>query len=261
MKVSLLIPLAACVLAAAPARPCATAEGCFGQGLRLFVQEDYKQAAEAFEKALDKGPGNPDYLVWLGRAYGRRAERMSGLAKLGAFGLARRVRQSFEQALQADSRHLPALESLLEFFVEAPGAVGGGKEKAPPLAERIAAIDAARGQRAWAKIHQARGETAEAEAALRRAVELEPGNTGHLTSLASFLARQGRFEESDRIYEELFRLDPESPALWFSRAKELVRAGRHPREARRLLERYLESGLPEPSAEPHSEARRLLRQL
>ena len=83
---------------------------------------------------------------------------------------------------------------------------------------------------------------------------------GHLLSLASFLARRGRHGESDKLYTEALRIAPESPEVWFSRGKALVRAGRNPVEARELLERYLRADLPA-DATPRSEARQLLKQL
>ena len=76
---------------AAPA--CGTPEACFDAGVKLFVNEDYKEAGQAFERAVELEPQNAEYLIWQGRAWGRRAERASGFAKLGAFSLARRVRE------------------------------------------------------------------------------------------------------------------------------------------------------------------------
>ena len=230
-------------------------------GIEAFVAEDYKESIQAFEKALEARPDDADLLVWAGRAYGRRAERMSGLAKLGALSLAGKVRKSFERAVELEPDHVTALESLLSFYVEAPGMVGGGVDKAEPLAARIAKLSAARGRRAWAEIHRAREEWELAEKALREAVEIEPGEIGHRLSLASFLARRERFDESDRLFEKALADTPEAPQVWFAYGKELVRAERKPDQARRLLERYLKTPLYAPDAEPYSEARDLLKQL
>ena len=240
---------------------CRSAPQCFDDGLALFVEEEYKDSGRAFEMAVEAEPDNPDYLVWQGRAWGRRAERATGFAKIGALSLAKRVRESFEKAIEIDPDHMAGLESLLAFYVNAPGIVGGGVDKAEPLADRMAAISPAEGRRAWASIYQAREEFAEAEAALREAVELEPDNVEHVLSLASFLARRGRFDESDKLYREAFEQEPESPLVWYSRAKELVRADRETDEARRLLERYLATPLVRPDAEPYSEARKLLKEI
>ena len=43
-------------------------------GQNLYMQGEYKKATESLEKALAAEPNNSDYALWLGRAYGRRAE-------------------------------------------------------------------------------------------------------------------------------------------------------------------------------------------
>lgn len=244
-----------------PAAACDAPKSCFDEGVRLFVEEDYKASGQAFEQAVAAEPRNADYLVWQGRAWGRRAERATGFAKLGALSLAKRVRESFERAIEIDRKNLPGLESLLAFYINAPGIVGGGVDKAEPIADRIAEISPAQGRRAWASIHQARDEFDRAETALREAAELEPDNVEHTLSLASFLARRARFAESDQLYAEALQREPNSPLVWYSRAKELVRAEREPDEARRLLEKYLATPLVRPDAEPYSEARKLLEKI
>ena len=90
---------------------------------------------------------------------------------------------------------------------------------------------------------------------------LEPDELEHRLSLVSFPSRQSRYEESDALFAAALAEAPGSPAVWYSRAKALVRAKRHPAEARRLLERYLATPLAAPDAEPYSNARGLLGEL
>jgi Tfp pilus assembly protein PilF len=233
----------------------------FQHGVDLFIHEDYKAAQKAFEEALAADPKNPDYLLWLGRAYGRRAERATGLKALGAFSLAGSCRESFEQAVAIDPKHLPALQSLFDYYLNAPGIVGGGDDKAEALIPKMAAVNPATAERAKSALLAKREEFPQAEASLRKAIELEPDEIGHRLSLAAFLSRRGRFDESDKLFAEALRQHPDSPQVWFARAKELVRGQRNPAEARRLLERYLKTPLYAPDAEPYSDARSLLKEL
>jgi len=262
MRVLTFTVLLFCALLPSPAlgASCEGAAACLEQGVAAFEREDYKEAANAFDAALEAEPTDPQLLVWRGRAYGRRAERATGFGKLAAFGMARKVRESFEEAVAADPKNLDALESLFSFYLEAPGIVGGGTDKAEELIPRIAAVRPAQGERARAQLFETAGNMAAAEAALRRAIELEADEIGHVLSLASFLARRGRFDESDRLFAQGFERQPDSPRVWFSRAKALVRSERRPEEARRLLERYLRTPLEAPDAEPYSAARELLDQ-
>jgi tetratricopeptide (TPR) repeat protein len=230
------------------------------QGQRLYAKEDYKGAVKVFEGAVRLAPDVSQYHVWLGRAYGRQAENTSKWKLLSALSLARKARESFERAVELQPTNKDALGSLFDFYLEAPGVVGGGIEKAEQLAARIEKAFPADGARSWAAIHEKREEFGRAEEKLRLAHNLEPSEVGHVLSLASFLSRRGRYEESDKFFEEAFRLAPGSPEVWFSRGKALLRAGRNPGEARKLLNRYIQADVPTDAA-PRSEARELLKQL
>jgi tetratricopeptide (TPR) repeat protein len=185
---------------------------------------------------------------------------MSRWRLFSALSLAGKARQSFEQAVELDGSNIAALSDLLEFYREAPGAIGGGMEKAAAIADRIAKLNPAAGERAWASIHEKKGEYEQAEARLRKAMALQPDNVDHVLSLASFLSRRGRFDESDRLYAKALTMAPDSPQVWFSRAKALVRSGRNVEEARQLLEKYMRAELA-PDAEPRSSARELLKEI
>ena len=253
MKIQLALSLALAGFLAAAQTP-------LQRGIELFVQEDYKAAQSAFEDALEADPKNPDYLLWLGRALGRRAERSTGFKALGAFSLARQCRERFEQAIAIDPYHMGALQALFDYYINAPGIVGGGDGKAEALLPQMEAADIGAALRARAALHEKREEYDDAEAALRKAIALRPEETGHRLSLASFLSRRARYEESDRLFAEV-RKQHDTPPVWFSRAKALIRSNRSPEEAKALLQRYLKTPLHTPDADPYSDARKLLDEL
>ena len=230
------------------------------QGKRFYANEQYKRAVDVFEEAVKIEPNVSQYHVWLGRAYGRRAENTSRWKFFSALSLAGKTREHFERAVELDDKNKDALLSLLDFYREAPGMVGGGIEKAEELAAKIEKLYPADGARAWASIYEQRDDFQRAEEKLREARKLEPDEVDHQLSLASFLSRRGRYDESDQLYQQALQEAPESPDVWFSRAKALVRAGRNPDEARQLLERYVKADLP-PDATPRSEAKDLLKEL
>ena len=72
--------------------------------------------------------GNADYNLWLGRAYGRRAE--ISLQLITAPGFATKARQYFERSAQLNPYNLDAQSDLFEYYLEAPGFLGGGFDKA-----------------------------------------------------------------------------------------------------------------------------------
>ena len=225
-------------------------------GRNYFMLGDYKRAACSFHDALAAGPADSDRYLWLGRAYGRRAEHGSPLT---APAHASKARQNFEKAVELNPRNLEALSDLFEYYLEAPGFLGGGVDKAATLARRIAQLDPAEAHFAQYRLAEKSGDSARAEQELRRAAELAPTQPGRLVDLARFLAKQGRHLESDQIFHAAAKLSANQPKILFDRADTYIRAGRNLDVARELLKRYLQADLT-PDDPPRHEAEKLLKQ-
>ncbi|HEY0307348.1 MAG TPA: hypothetical protein VGB94_04250 [Acidobacteriaceae bacterium] len=114
-----------------------------------YAEEHADEAIHACEAAVSAAPGNASYQLWLGRAYGLKAGRSSAFS---AFGQAKKSRAAMEKAVQLDPHNADAISDLGDFCVEAPGIVGGGIDKANSLAQRLLAIDPARGHRLLGEI-------------------------------------------------------------------------------------------------------------
>src|SRR5712692_2913219 len=140
-------------------------------GENYFMLGDAKRATEFFQKAVTAEPTNSVYYHWLGRAYGRRAEISNPFS---AMGHASKARQNFEKAVELDPQNSEAVNDLFEFYLEAPGFIGGGLDKALKVADRIAELNAAEGNYARARIEEKGKEYNSAEKHLRRAMELAP---------------------------------------------------------------------------------------
>lgn len=230
------------------------------EGIRLYAAEDYLEAQHSFERAIRQDPRNATYRMWLGRALGRRAEKLTGFRRLGALGLAKRIRLSFAEAVELDGTNLEALESLLRFYLEAPGWAGGSKAEAQQVADRIARLDQGRGARARAAYYESLRDFDQAESHYALARELDPGNTGYLLAHAAYLARRQDLQASDALFEDALAQDPGNPEAWLAAAKAWVRGKRKERypRARQLLEKYLASSDRAPDSEPASQVRKLL---
>ena len=226
-------------------------------GRDYFGQGDFKKATDSFEKAIAMEPGNAQYHLWMGRAYGRRAETSSMLT---APGLASKARQYFEKATQLDKDNLEAQSDLFEYYLEAPGFLGGGFDKASAVAEQISRISPVEGHWAQAKLAEKRKEYPKAEAQLRRAVELAPKQIGRLIDLAHLFTRQGRYHEADLSLAKAEQIEPNSAKLIFAKADLLIKSKRNPDQARELLKRYLNSPLT-PDDPPRADAEKLLKQV
>lgn len=218
---------------------------------------DFVKATEALEKAVQLAPNEAEYWHWLGRAWGRRAER-SSFATAPLY--AGRCRRAFERARELDPRNLEILSDLFSYYLEAPSFLGGGLMRARRIAEEIRQINEAEFWWAQAKLAEKQRDWKAAEQAYRRAIELSPEQVGRLLDLAAFLARVGRWDESEVWFERAEKLAPGEPKVWFRKAECWVLAGRKLAEARQLLKRYLVAELT-PADPPRWEAERLLRRL
>ncbi|HEV8268155.1 MAG TPA: tetratricopeptide repeat protein, partial [Thermoanaerobaculia bacterium] len=119
-------------------------------------------------------------------------------------GLAKKCRSSFEKAVALDSKNIAARMDLFEFYVQAPGIAGGGKDKAREQAAEIMKLDVVRGHLALAAMAMATEEkdlkTAEAE--YRAALTAEPKSARARVALGNFLLNQKRFPEAKALFDE-----------------------------------------------------------
>jgi tetratricopeptide (TPR) repeat protein len=222
-----------------------------------FMLGDFKKATEFLQSATAQQPASGEYMDWLGRAYGKRAETSNPLM---APGLASKARQAFERAVALDPKNSDALSDLFDYYLEAPGFLGGGHDKALAIAERTARFDPAQGYFEKAKLEQKRKEFQSAEDHLRQAISVAPLELGHFLALGRFLANQGRNRESDAIFLEAQTKHPNSPQVWFAWASVLVKQKRDLGQAKTMLEKYVRASIT-PDDPPKQEARRLLKEV
>jgi tetratricopeptide (TPR) repeat protein len=222
-----------------------------------YMLGDFKKAGEYLQNATAEEPANCEYMDWLGRAYGKRAETSNPLM---APGLASRAREAFEKAVALDPKNADALSDMFDYYLEAPGFLGGGYDKALAIAERTAQIDPAQAYFEKAKLAQKHKEFQSAEDHLREAIDLAPHSVGHLLALARLLANQGRNKESDAVFLEARTKHPNAPQVLFAWASVLVKQKRDLGQAKTMLETYMQASIT-PDDPPKHEARRLLKEV
>jgi tetratricopeptide (TPR) repeat protein len=226
-------------------------------GQNYFMLGEYKKATESLEKAVALAPEDGQALLWLGRAYGRRAETSNPFS---APGYATKARQMLERAVAIDPLNKEAFGDLFDFYLDAPGFLGGGQNKAEALAARVSQTDPAEGLYLQAQIDDRHNQFDSAEQKLRKAIEIAPTQPGGFLELAKFLAKRGRIAESEAMFEEAARLAPNDPHQMFDRASLYIKQRRNLAQARALLERYLRLPLT-PNDPPRDRAELLLKKI
>ncbi|HSW48786.1 MAG TPA: tetratricopeptide repeat protein, partial [Bryobacteraceae bacterium] len=147
--------------------------GSLERARQLYERREYKKASDMLEPLVQQSPGDFELHLWLGRAYGRRAETSSFLT---APGLAVKARKSFEQAVALNPKSREAGGDLLDFYLGAPGFLGGGTDKAVALAEKLKDLDPPEYHYRLAQIAMKKRDLKAAEEHLRRALEMEPAS-------------------------------------------------------------------------------------
>lgn len=150
-------------------------------------------AVTAYEKAVQLQPNNSGCQLQLGQAYGLAATKAGLFAKMG---FARKCKDAFERAVELDPSNINARWSLMEFFRQAPGFVGGGMAPAYAQAEEIKKLDARRGRAAYASLYAAEKKYPEAFALYEEVLHDQPGNVDALFSIGRLAAQSG--EQLDR---------------------------------------------------------------
>jgi len=203
-----------------------------------FALNSYDAAIREGEAAVALAPNNADYHLWLGRAYGRKAEHASWFT---AASLAGKMRDQFERAVQLNGNDISARTDLSEFYIEAPGIMGGGRDKAEAQADIIAAKEPSTAHWIRAKLAEKDKNLTAAEAEYKAAAQ--DGNRPDMwLALASYYRRQRRFDEMEQAIHKAAAAEknPVRSSALFDGASLLLRAGRIP-QAALFLKRYLSS--------------------
>lgn len=228
----------------------------FLKGRDYYMLGDFKKAVDYLQRATAKAPQSSEYMDWLGRAYGKRAETGNPLL---APANASKARQAFEKSVQLDGKNSEALSDLFDYYLEAPAFLGGGFDKAAQVAQKISVVNPAEGYFSKAQLAQKSKQFGVAEQHLREAVALAPGQVGRWIDLAKFLAKEGHTQESDQAFSEAQKLAPNAPKVWFARADSYIQQKRNLQEAKDLLEKYMRANITVDDP-PKQEAAQLLQQ-
>jgi tetratricopeptide (TPR) repeat protein len=201
-----------------------------------FMLEDWDSGISACEHAVELDPQKSLYYLWLGRAYGEKADHVGFLS---AAGLAKKVRNAFEHAVALDPQNWEARTDLAEFYLEAPGIVGGGKDKALQQADVLMSLNPAMAHWVLGRVAEKNKDSAAAEREFRAEITASHSGARAWIDLAIFLRHQRRFDEMEQAVESLESGRIDRPESIMDGASILLRAGRNLSLAVRLLARYL----------------------
>lgn len=205
-----------------------------------YALNNYDPAIKAGEKAVALAPNNATYHLWLGRAYGRKAEHASWWT---AASLAGKMRDEFERSVQLNGDNIDARTDLAEFYIEAPGIVGGGKDKAEGQAKAVEMRDSATAHWIRARLAEKDKRFDVAEAEYKAAIQDSGDRPDNWLSLASFYRRRDRLPEMEQAINRAVasQKKAEGKSTFYDAATLLWKTGRQLPQAAQFLGKYLSS--------------------
>ncbi len=207
-----------------------------------FMIDGWDAGIAACERAVKLDPQKSLYHLWLGRIYGEKAARAGFLS---AAGLAKKVRNSFERAVELDPKSVEARTDLAEFYLEAPGIVGGGQDKARAQADALRSMNPAMAHWVLARIAGKNKDGEGAEREFRVAIEASHGTAQHWLHLAQFLAHANQLDEMEQALRTMESSPVDRADSLMDGGSLLLHTSRSYPLAVRLLRRYLPSPVEE----------------
>ncbi|HVT39856.1 MAG TPA: tetratricopeptide repeat protein [Gemmatimonadaceae bacterium] len=204
------------IMLAAGLVPCAlgaqTAAEHFKAGRAALDSNKADAAVKEFEHAVKLEDKNADYHLWLGNALGTVAQHASVLRQ--PF-LAKRVKSEFERTVALDPASIDGHDGLMQFYLEAPGFMGGSMAKARGEADEIAKINPLRGHFARATIANHEKDQPAVEREYRAAATEFPDTLGAVVPLVNLLATSSRPDEAFALLDKYLARKPNDLAGLF----------------------------------------------
>ena len=201
-----------------------------------FSLGDWDRGVRDCEKAVALDPDNSQFHLWLGRIYGEKADKASFMA---AAGLARRVVHEFEAAVHLNPKSVDARTDLAEFYLEAPGIVGGGREKAEQQATSLQELDPAKAHWVNARLAEKKHDLTQAEREYRAAIESSHGAASAWLNLGLFYRHSQRWDDMQQALLHVRSATLDRPDALVDAAEILIHSDRSVPEAVQLLQTYL----------------------
>lgn len=204
-------------------------------------------AVDSAEKAATLSPNNAQAQFWLGNAYGSQIGKVGMLSKMS---LAPKLRDAFEATIRLDPNNLDARESVLQYYLQAPSVVGGGKDKAVLQVKEIAKRDGARGHLAQAQIYMADKNTAAALKSYEAAYAAKPSDASIRLALGIGYQQANRWNDAFKHFRAWAAQDDKAGVAWYQIGRSSALSGQLLDEGIAALKKYL--GMPHSANEPQN---------
>lgn len=202
-------------------------------GRVAFDEKKYDNASDYFEEAIEANNKVADYHNWLGNTYGTIAQD-ANLIKQGM--LAPKMKKAWENAIALDAKNLDARTSLIQYYLQAPGFMGGSVDKAKDVAAQILKINPAEGHRQRGNVYMHEKKIAEAE---KEFIEMAKADPNYVSGLANFYTGQKQYDKAFTLFEEALKKNPDDYLSIYQIGKTSALSGQKLDRGEECLKKYL----------------------
>ncbi|HTP13465.1 MAG TPA: tetratricopeptide repeat protein [Bacteroidota bacterium] len=172
---------------------------------RQFRDDD--EAVDQMEKAVDLNPNSADYQYGYGAALGMKTQN-AGVFKQ-AF-LAPKVKSAFLKATELNPAHVQAHLALAQYYLRAPGIMGGDTEKGWQEVETAIKLDEYLGRMTKSRLLQSEKRLPEAENELKTLTSSMPRDWRVWKSIGYFYYQQKRNDDAAAAMNRYVALRPDT---------------------------------------------------
>lgn len=184
---------------------------------------DLEAAAEHVEEAVDLDPSNAEYQYLLGGVYGHTAQTVGVFRQVL---LTPKIKKAFAKAVELDPDHVEARVALAQFFLMAPGFMGGDDDEGFRHLDEVMKRDKKRGRMERASALELKDRVTEAEAEWTSLAAAHPDDWAVHKGYGYFLLHRKRAGEALKPMSRYPVLRPDTSDAYDSYGEVLLAAGK-----------------------------------
>ncbi|NUN70495.1 MAG: tetratricopeptide repeat protein [Bacteroidetes bacterium] len=185
------------------------AESHYFLAMTLMIEQQLDEAEESVDEAIDINDGVSKYHLLRGQILGQQAMTANVLSQ-GL--LAPKIKNAFQRASELDPSNVDARLALYNYYVMAPGFMGGSTDKAFDQANAIVKLEPLRGYLLLANYYnRVKKDTAEAERQIKKAIAAAPEKGNGYKQLGYLYMNTRRYAEAYEQMKKYAAADPKNP--------------------------------------------------
>jgi len=174
-----------------------------------YIQKDFDAASDYAERAVELNPKKANYHFWYANALGAVARNANVFKQAW---LAPKILDQFKKTIELDSTHIAGHIGAGNFYVMAPGIMGGDIDKARVEAQTLIRLGSDRGRWLLLAIAQKEGDFEQADKqydVLDKSFNDSTDNPGFYNNYGYYLLKRKNPNKAIKMFKRLVQLSPQ----------------------------------------------------